>query len=273
MEAVFPDLSGLSVSLLVADRRRPGSPVSGADIESVFTVVVKRAYTVQPSATPGTGSLAPRADGPKIFQADQRQGDAIRYESDLVAYKPEADLIVLPSVAPVPLSVAVDGTIRMLQPAGLPPLPDGLAWEGKVDTPRAGDGGDFSVRTQKLPDVFDNRYFNGYRRDRRQGSSVPYPPAGATIAILREDGATFGFRLPASAPLLRHDWYVGHGKDDPALWLRRDVPLALDTLVVEPDSNHAYAVWRAAWPKAFDPGGGAIPEAANRRVVVTLAEG
>lgn len=401
METVFPESDGVSGAFLLGWRRRPGSPVSGDNIESVMTVVLKRAFTVDP----GAGTLAPDPDGPAIFEGDQpanflpngdfadgvagwaatggasvaaveggarvgRSGAAgdirrnapfgrrlaertvrivvearaaqglatadpllvqgaatsadpegpasfpaeadqpallsnllevaagatatsvsarlptlgdgqevtysnavvtsLDYEGDLVAYKPEADLIVIADAPPEPLRLSVDGTTRMSQEA-LAPLLTGLGWEARTGTPREGQGGDFSALAQALPDDFQNLWYNGYRRDRRQGATVPYPGPGSGIEIERAGGGLYSFALPAAAPRVRHEWFVGSGADNPCLWRGRDVAMALDTLVVEPDRDRAYAVWRAVWPAAFDPDGdGPIPADAHRRITVTL---
>lgn len=407
METVFPDLPGVSGALLLGWRRRPGSAVSGDNIQQVFSVIVKRAYRVSASASdPGLGFLQPRADGPEIFEEDQpgnicENGDfadglagwsvtggasasvtdgvatvtrsggggdlrrsagfgrqlrgrgfalsveaqagaglanpgprlvaggatlalandpaifadgqpvllsaagrwgagvasqsvsirlpamgadgqevrygkvmvtTVEYETDLVPFKPQADLIVICDAPPLPIDIAVAGTVRMSQQA-LPQELTGLAWEDRMDTPREGEGGDFTAMTQPLPDAFQNSYYNGHRRDRRQGGSVPYPQPGQAVAITREGGGLYAFTLPATGPGLRHEWLRG-GQDDPALWHRRGVAMALDTLVIEPDRNHAYAVWRAAWPVDLDPdGGGPIPLGDNRRATVLWEDG
>jgi len=195
----------------------------------------------------------------------------IEYESDLVAYKPEADLIVIADTTPLPLRIEVAGTVRMSQEALVVKELTGLAWEDRFDTPREADGGDFGAMTQALPDTFENRYFNGYRRDRRRGSSVPYPLPGDTVSVVRDGGGAYRFTLPAEVPVVEHGWYTGSGRDDHSLWKYRRVTMNLDTLVVEPDRDHAYAVWRAVWPTDVDPdGNGPIPLENNRRVTVLL---
>ena len=188
----------------------------------------------------------------------------VEYESDMVPYKPQADLIVICDALPFPVDIAVAGVVRMSQQA-LPHELTGLAWEDRIDTPREAEGGDFTATTQALPDAFENSYYNGHRRDRRQGG-IPYPQPGQAVTITREGGGTYAFTLPATAPVLRHEWFAG-GQDDPALWHRRSLPMALDTLVIEPDRDHAYAVWRAAWPVALDIGGPVTLDM-NRRATV-----
>lgn len=273
METIFPDADGVSGAFLLGPRRRPGSAAGPGSIEQVVTVIVKRAYTVAASAAdPGAGSLAPDPAGPVIFEGDQPAGDpAVDYESDLVADKPEGDLVVLVEAPPAPLRVSVNGTVRMSQADQAVPTLTGLGWEPRVGTERAAEGGDFLAMTQALPDGFQNLYYNGYRRAFNQGGPVPHLVPGDEVEIERVGGGRYGFTLPTEAPALRHAWFVGEGVDDPSLWRARTVPFALDTLVVEPDRDVAYAVWRAVWPVDLDPDGtGPIPFDANRRLTVTL---
>ncbi len=194
----------------------------------------------------------------------------VEYESDLVPFKPEADLIVIPDAPPLPINMSVNGTVRFSQELLMPQELTGLGWEDRMNTPREAEGGDFEAMTQALPDDFGNSYYNGYRRDRRQGGAVPFLNAGDEVELTLDGGALYGFTLPAEVPALRHAWFTGAGKDDPCLWKYRDVAMALDTLVIEPDRDHAYAVWRACWPVNEDPdGSGPIPFENNREVVVT----
>jgi hypothetical protein len=197
--------------------------------------------------------------------------NTVDYESDLVADKPEGDLVVIADAPPAPLRVFINGTVRMSQAAQAVPALTGLGWEPRVDTVREDEGGDFLTMTQPLPDDFQNLYYNGYRRAFNQGGPVPHLVPGDEVEIERVGGVRYGFTLPTEAPTLRHAWFVGQGVDDPCLWRSRTVPFALDTLVVEPDRDVAYAVWRAVWPVDIDPdGSGPIPLDANRRLTVTL---
>ena len=193
------------------------------------------------------------------------------YEGDLVPFKPEGDLIVLADAPPVPAAIRVNGSVRMQQPGGVSDMTS-LAWEPRVGGPRESEPGDFAGMTQSLPDAFDNTYYNGYRRDARQVAPLPYLQPGDTVEIEREGGDLYRFALPDTRLSAVHAYYRGDGDDDPCLWRRRTLDLALDTLVVEPDRDRAYAVWRAAWPYLEDPltSGRALPEGDNRQLAVTV---
>lgn len=191
----------------------------------------------------------------------------VDYESDMVPLKPEADLIVIADAPPLPMALAVNGVTRLSQ-AALPVKElTGLAWEDRQDDLRKDEGGDFATMTQDLPDAFSNSYYNGYRRTRRQVPAIAYLTPGDQILLTRESGPAYGFTLPPDTPVAVQGWFTGDGPDDPCLWRSRPIPMALDTLVVEPDRNRAYTVWRAAWPPEFDP---AVPQDALRRITVTL---
>ncbi len=194
----------------------------------------------------------------------------VEYESDLVPYKPESDLIVIADAPPLPIDISVNGSLRYSQEFVLPQELTGLGWEERMDTPRQAEGGDFLSMTQALPDDFNNSYYNGYRRNRRQGGAVPFLNPGDEVSLTRGGGTLYGFTLPAEAPKLRHAWFTGSGQDDPCVWKHRDVAMHMDTLVVEPDRNHGYAVWRGCWSVDEDPGGGPIPFANNREALVTM---
>lgn len=406
MNTVFPETPGLSGAFLLGWRRRPGSGVSADNIEQVFSVIVKQAYTVAASGTdPALGTLAPWDGGDEIFEGDfpgnflqsaefgngaahwsttggatavfadgtaqvdragagdmrqtvvfgrqmrdrgfgvaikaeaaaglalprplivassstvaqvdaevfpaagsqpvdlgayGRAGAAVtatslsaryptldidgevviyseaavttvEYESDLVPFKPEADLIVIADAPPLPINMSVNGMVRFSQEFLVSQELTGLGWEDRMDTPREAEGGNFEAMTQALPDDFSNSYYNGYRRDRCQGGAVPFLSAGDEVTLTLDGGALYSFTLPAEVPALRHAWFTGAGKDDPCLWKYRDVAIVLDTLVIEPDRDHAYVVWRACWPVDEDPdGSGPIPFENNREAVVTL---
>lgn len=194
------------------------------------------------------------------------------YESDLVPFKPETDIIVIADGPDLPLSILVNGAERFNQDNFNPDQLTGLGWEDKIETLREGQAGDYTAAlTQALPNDFENLWFNGYRRDALFAGPVPYLAPGDTIAVTRSAGGDYGFTLPDPAPELTHRWFTGTGKDDPCLWRSRALALNLDTLVIEPDRDRAYVVWRACWA-IDDPLGGLGPIApdANREATVTL---
>jgi hypothetical protein len=206
------------------------------------------------------------ADGQEVTYAEPML-TAVDFESDMVPQKPEADLIVIADAPPLPISLAVNGVTQLSQ-AALPQKElTGLAWEDRQTNPRKAEGGDFGAMTQDLPDAFQNSYYNGYRRNRRQVAAIQHLSPGDKVSVTREAGPAYGFTLPPDTPVAVQSWFTGDGPDDPCLWKSRPLPMALDTLVVEIDRNRAYTVWRATWPPDFDP---AVPQDALRAITVTL---
>ena len=192
---------------------------------------------------------------------------AVDFESDMVPLKPEADLIVIADAPPLPMTLAVNGITKLSQTALANKELTGLGWEDRQTDPRKAEGGDFAAMTQALPDAFQNLYYNGYRRDRRQGAAIQHLTPGDKILVTRDSGPAYGFTLPPDTPVTVQSWFLGDGLDDPCLWKSRPVPMALDTLVIEIDRNRAYTVWRATWPPEFDPD---VPQDALRAITVTL---
>ncbi len=101
-----------------------------------------------------------------------------------------------------------------------------------------------------LPDGFDNAFFNGYLR---VGDAPAYLSSDARISIMRKDSTgnysvIYAFSLAGE----RFDaaYYVLAGpdaRDSEAFWQRYALEMNLDTLVVEPDNDTCYAVWRGVW--------------------------
>ncbi len=42
-------------------------------------------------------------------------------------------------------------------------------------------------------------------------------------------------------------YHRGSGADDERYWRSQNVPMHLDTLVIEPEIDRCYAVWRGVW--------------------------
>ncbi len=60
--------------------------------------------------------------------------------------------------------------------------------------------------------------------------------------------------------------YSGTGPDLPPRWQPHSVTMQRDTVVIIPDEDQCYVVWRGVWPFA------AHPDTAYRRLEVTLDE-
>jgi hypothetical protein len=224
------------------------------------------------AATSLTVVLKGAADPGRQVHYDDVTLTHIGYEHDLGADKPAGDVIVLPSENRAPQEVQVDGSVRQRRPAG-DALLRVFGWEHRDEGPRKVDAAfpepdSAYPLPQPLPAGFQNRFYNGYRRTPRDvvsGAAPGYLPAGARVRITRSSGGDYGFRLGGEALDAAYFYYSGTGDDVEARWQSQPVTMNLDTLVVEPDDDRCYTVWRGVWE--FDE----RPEDTYRRLVVELA--
>ncbi|MCB8952949.1 MAG: DUF2169 domain-containing protein [Ardenticatenales bacterium] len=200
----------------------------------------------------------------------------LRYEHDLAPDKPAADLIVLGFATVTGLCrLLVDGTARLSRNVTSSDQKALFGWEPRVNSPREAEAGGFTDDPNNLPPewpitnpardplpaAFNNRFYNGYRRD--AGAPPPHPPAAAHIQIERDGTMDYDFTLPGetiNATLYTH---TGDRPDAANRWHRQPIPMTLDTLVIEPDDDRCTCVWRGLWD--YD----AHPPDAYRRLLVT----
>lgn len=218
----------------------------------------------------------------------------LRYEHDLVPFKPQGDVVVLgfSDIAGVS-KVQVNNTTWF---ESLLSLTDGrvkamFGWEPRVndanDMLRQKKAGGFSPNPDHYPlqwpftdpvrdplpggpadsrsPAFDNIFYNGYPRQAARLTFIPYLPDGAEIRIERGSGNPYRFRLGRETVSATFFTYSGTGLDNENTWQRTAVTMNRDTLVIEPERNRCYAVWRGVWP--FDE----HPEGGYRRLVVEAA--
>ena len=190
----------------------------------------------------------------------------LRYESDLAPYKPDADLVVLgPTGAAGVATARVDGTIWLQRtiPAGEPEKA-AFGWESRADPgPRkAALGTVASPPPPALASDFDNTFYNAVRRDSAVIAPFGAPATDAEIDLRRVGMPDYRFRLRGDVAGAVLATYVG-GADEPASWQHTRVPMAIDTIVVEPELDRCALVWRGAWP--FDD----APVEAYRALTVT----
>ena len=206
----------------------------------------------------------------------------LRYENDLAAFKPEGDVIV-PGFTDVAglCRVKVDGVtwlqrnvkfngareksmfgweprinkeeyqeLRQKKAGGYSPNPDNypLEWPftDPVRDPLPGGPGDPRVDSDHPP--FENIFYNGYCRTASRLSEMPYLPVSARILIERDNGSDYGFTLPGDTLSANYYYYKGTGLDKEDNWQSKSVSMNLDTLVIEPEKNRCYMIWRGVWP-------------------------
>jgi hypothetical protein len=268
METVFPEVTGLASFFLTAHR------MTGGILELTGTVIVKRTYDVNPL----DGRLTPAATALPIFDSDQMletDDEIIQYEHDLAAFKPEADLIVWGFIGPIGLQrVRVGGTLWLSRTMPNPIPPEEVAlfgWEPRIDSPRETDGNFPSDPAEyplpaALPAGFNNRYYNGYRRDAAVAAPFPYFQAGASVAIERNGSQDYEVILGPEIVTATYYNYSGIGPDVERRWQPQPVTMQRDTVVITPGEDQCYVVWRGVWPFADHP------DTAYRRLEVTLDE-
>lgn len=201
----------------------------------------------------------------------------LRYEHDLASFKPEGDVIVLGFTDFVGDNVVKANAVPWLShviASNTPRKKALFGWEPRVGSDRGvgsdreDEAGTFDPPpSDTLPDDFNNRFYNGYRRTNvgeaiTANSPFPYLPAGAQIEIERVAGSDYRFSLRGDTAAATYYYYNGTGTDDESNWQSEPVTMNLDTLVIEPEANRCYVVWRGVWP--FDEQG----EDAYRRLVV-----
>lgn len=226
-------------------------------------------------------------DGHKVFYDDVNVFSMVRYEHDLAPYKPDGDIIVLDFVDVFgQCSVKVDGQEWLRRTLGSNEFEMfGWASRSKDGSERASEAGTFSddpnayppewpvsnPLKDPLPPDFNNRFYNGYHREARNNagwSERPHLTAAVPILIQRPGtDNNYGFRLGNEIVSARYYYYTGTGPDEERRWQSKDIDeIYFDTLVIEPDQNRCYAVWRGVWD--FDE----RSEDAYRRLVVSVGE-
>lgn len=287
METIFPTDTGFEGFFVVGFRKYPDG---SGQTQRTGTVILKRTYDIDPVS----GTLVPCAEPLPVFTQDVQfeESDnlteddvtALRYEHDLAPCKPEGDVIVLGFAGIEGTNlVRVNSDIWLQRDVSL--NGDGrdkalFGWEPRVDSDREDLAGSFSEDpddyppewpvTQPgrdpLPGDFQNVFYNGYLRSAAQAAAIPFPhlPADAQISIERGDTDVdlYGFTLANEVVTARYFYYSGTGLDRENRWQGRDVTVNLDTLVIEPEEDRCYAVWRGVWD--FDE----HSEDAYRRLVV-----
>jgi hypothetical protein len=206
-------------------------------------------------ATRFTLILRAAEDAGRTVYYDDVMLSHIQYEHDLATDKPGADVIVLPGRNLVPAEISLDGIACLRRPATNPGELTIFGWERREVAPRKGEAAfpenlDAYPLDPPLPPGFRNSFFNGYRRIARTQISpnlVPYISPAAAIRLVRTGSSNYAFTLAGEALTATYFVYSGKGLDQENRWQTHSVSLHLDTLVLEPDANRCYTVWRGVW--------------------------
>jgi hypothetical protein len=204
---------------------------------------------------------------------------ALRYESDLTPFKPEGDVIVLDFADQAGINrvrVNDDDWLERTVSTNGEGLDKALfGWEPRAVDPRKGeaafpeDDADYPLPEQ-LPSGFNNRFYNGYHRQAFAAgdmTALPYFSPGDEVLIQRQGPLNdYGFTLGDETVTAQFQYYRGSGSDEEPFWRSQNVTMHLDTLVIEPEIDRCYTVWRGAWN--FDQ----QIEDVYRRLIVSATE-
>lgn len=271
MKSQFPTATGCSGIFLAGQRKAIFADT--AQLLGVF--VLKRYYRIS------AGQLLPEPDSDGLHLSDEMvsfsyncvQYSTASYQADIAVYKPYADLIVRNYYTPgdsCSVHVTADGAAEQLwfsrsgdvgnNPETGMPDPDLLrhmfGWENRGLAPRRAlaakqdseDPEKFKPPAQSP--VFDNAFFNCYRRNFAQTDNPAQTfSRGSRVRISRTGHSPLQFTLgneQISARLLLAD---KKHPDKKRYWCRHHITnIRADTLVVSPDEQRAYMLWRGIWP-------------------------
>jgi len=271
MKSLFPTATGCSGIYLTGQRK--SAVADTAQLLGVF--VLKRHYRIS------AGRLLPEpdADGLRLsdemvsFSYNSVQYSTASYQADIAVYKPYADLIVRNYYTPgdsCSVHVATDGAAEQLwlsrsggvgnNPETGMPDPDLLrhmfGWENRGLSPRRqlaaiqinDDPVEFAPPAQAP--VFDNAFFNSYRRNfARPGYPVSAFSHNSQVRISRTGHSPLQFSL-STGQISAQLWLADKKHPDKKrYWCRHQITnIRADTLVVSPDEQRAYMLWRGIWP-------------------------
>jgi hypothetical protein len=182
-----------------------------------------------------------------------------QYEHDLVPYKPHADIIILTqatisSAGGVSIDTDTGQHLEKSFAGGESfPIKTLLGWAPRGEDERLGQAGSdlaaFNARERALPVGFDNRFYNGYDRA-LTGGPPAYLTDGTRLTITTgldflptELTSPFHVQLPYNRPMATLTVLNDAGQGE-----EQNLPLVLDTLIIEPELDRYLVVWRGTWP-------------------------
>ena len=139
----------------------------------------------------------------------------------------------------------------------------GVGWASRGQSPRLAEAGDLEglksfkpSDEQPLPPGFQNAFYNGYDRNYDQslstGEPFPYFLDGARLTItfqgetIPPPPVTISVQLPSSRPKATLTVLNDLKQEED-----QNIPLLLDTVIIEPELDRYIVVWRGSWP--FEP--------------------
>jgi hypothetical protein len=228
-----------------------------------------------------------------VWYSNVQVFERLRYEHDLAPFKPKSDIIVLEfrdllscseSADNLDVSLWVDKKLWFKRTLNLTDNSQKLVfgWEPRVNNKKLrclDEAGKFSEKPEDypLPSGFNNCFYNGYSRmaaqnaiktrekkvAREEKDVPPYISGSEKIYITREGYGCYCLTLPNETIIAAYYYYNGIGTDTKQQWQKVQFTMEIDTLVIEPEINRCYIVWRGVWP--FDD----HPEETYRRLEIT----
>lgn len=287
METSFPTADGYSGIFITGFRRSEGATqligsviIKRAYVVDVGTLVpepggeaIRLSDQVDPPIDPDD---LPFPENPPPDPRD------VLHEADIAAYKPRADLIVKAHLGAGGGQVRVGGATWLTRSeAGVADQDDDpdahrhlFGWEPRASTRRRDEAGAHTAddpptypntlppvwpippgqpEADPLPPGYENAFLNAHRRTgggftAATGASIPN--AVAVEIFQTEDAAdtVYDFELDLPELTARYFTWGGRGPDRETRWCPVDLgALRPDTLVVTPDEDRAYVLWRAVW--------------------------
>lgn len=197
--------------------------------------------------------------------------DTVRYEHDLAIYKPRMDVVILGEPRP-PKPNPIGGTWHESVVSGTEVMSGTFAdggkrvtfgWQPRETDPRlgyAGDAAHFEKETMKLPNNFNNLFFNG--GDYQGGSQPVFSHAVPGSSIKVETSALYpGGAVPVTAthwlyllaPGPRAAITFRTAPESAAPAVSQALPMAVDTVVYDKATGQYSVVWRGVWEFASQP--------------------
>jgi hypothetical protein len=267
METIFPENGGFAGFFVVGFRKNPDPPHT---TQRVGVAVLKRTYNIHPAHNPVSGWIMPAEEALPVFVQDQPDmpEPRLRFEHDLASFKPEGDAVVLNFLDVIGLiRFRVNGQTWLERTVSGSDF-DMFGWASRNEdgsNSRKNDAGTFSADPNAyppewpmvnplknpLPSDFNNRFYNGYHRQARIDgdlSTLPYLSPGDQIRIQRPGPSNdYAFTLGSEVVTAHYHYYRGSDADEERYWRSQNVPMHADTLVIEPEKNRCYIVWRGVW--------------------------
>ncbi len=247
-----------------------GHKMTNGTIEKIGSVIVKGTFQDMdaPVVMPGE-SQAAVCRGDVLFNNNPEK--VIRYESDMVPFKPDTDMIILGTPEPpdgLPsgmwyIVVETDTGLHIEKDfTGTNPFTI-YGWAPRGEVPRLQQAGvdleHFDPESMILPQGFENEFYNGWDRNITGDTPLPHLEDGVKLTIRSErrpappiippPPVSFQVFLPDTRPAATLRIKDENGSEEEI-----NIPLALDTVIIEKELDTYIIVWRGYWDfEAYPP--------------------